>query len=192
MSYCTRKLIDVKLVHASIEKDEDEWVPPSSLKELLGAADGNVFTGINSPTAGPRTEDPLPRGRAAFQLYSVATPNGQKTGILLEELGIDYDAFVISLGGQQFSKGFYDVNPNSKIPAAVDNFNNGLQEVPLFESGAIAVYLAEKHGRFLPQDPYKRAQCLNWTFWQVGGQGPMVRLRDADPMNCQSATVFGH
>lgn len=183
MSRDARKFIAAKMV-ASAEEDEDEWVPPSSLKELLGAADGNVFTGINSPTAGPRTGDPLPRGSAAFQLYSVATPNGQKTGILLEELGIDYDAFVISLGGQQFSKGFYDVNPNSKIPAAVDNCNccntnnnnSKLQkEVPLFESGAIAVYLAEKYGRFLPKDAYKRAQCLNWTFWQVGGQGPMVR-----------------
>lgn len=161
---------------ADVDEDDDEWVPPPKLADMLDAADGNVFSAINSPKAGPRTSDALPRGEAPFQLFSLGTPNGQKAGIVLEELGIEYDAFVVSLAGQQFSQGFYDVNPNSKIPAAVDNNNSsdGSPEIALFESGSIAVYLAEKYGRFLPKDPARRAQCLNWTFWQVGGQGPMV------------------
>ena len=163
----------------STDDTEDEWVPPTRIEELTGATDGNVFTSINSPTAGPRTSDPLPRGDAPFQLYSLATPNGMKVGILLEELGIAYDAWTISLTGQQFSQGFYDVNPNSKIPAAVDRIRDKrtgeTRDVRLFESGSISVYLAEKFGRFIPKDIVKRAECLNWCFWQTGGQGPMVR-----------------
>ncbi len=175
----------------------DEWVPPPLLRDTLDATDGNMFVGLNSPTAGPRTPEPLPRGAAPFQLYSVATPNGQKIGIVLEELGVDYDAHYISLAGQQFSQGFYDVNPNSKIPAAVDNSGsrNGLPEVRLFESGSIAMYLAEKHGRFIPRDPVRRAECLSWVFWQVGGQGPMVgnfgHFMVYAPPNANEARSYG-
>jgi len=143
---------------------------------MLHEADGNVFSSINAPTAGPRNDDRLQRGDNPFQLYSLATPNGQKIGIVLEEFGIPYDAFVIHLTGEQFSRGFYEVNPNSKIPAAIDNCGvEGQKEVRLFESGSIALYLADKYKRFIPRDPAKRAECMNWVFWQVGGQGPMVR-----------------
>jgi GST-like protein len=156
----------------------DEWAPPKRLTDLLDSTKGNVFSAINSTTAGPRSDEPLPPASTPgnLQLYSLATPNGQKVGIVLEELGIAYDAFVISLAGQQFSQGFYDVNPNSKIPAALDFTADGVP-VRLFESGSIALYLAEKYDRFLPKDPVRRAECINWCFWQVGGQGPMVRAR---------------
>jgi len=151
-----------------------EWNPPDKIEALLTATAGNQFAGINRPTAGARDEVPVEKGNAAFQLYSLATPNGQKVGIMLEELGIDYDAHCIGLGGAQFGKGFVGVNPNSKIPAAVDYDTPDGQPLALFESGAIVLYLAEKHKKFLPTDYRLRQECLNWCFWQMGGQGPMT------------------
>ncbi|MCA3381931.1 MAG: glutathione-dependent disulfide-bond oxidoreductase, partial [Roseomonas sp.] len=111
--------------------------------------------------------------RHPLQLYSLGTPNGQKVTILLEELlaqghtGAEYDAWLIRIGeGQQFGSGFVAVNPNSKIPALLDR--SGPKPIRVFESGAILVYLAEKFGAFLPQDPALRAECLSWLFWQMG------------------------
>ncbi len=135
--------------------------------------DDNKWAGINQPTAGARFERDLPVGEHALQLYSRATPNGQKVTILLEELlekGIadaEYDAWIIDIGaGDQFGSGFVAVNPNSKIPAMVDH--GVTPAVPVFESGAILLYLAEKFGAFMPRDPAARAACLSWLFWQVG------------------------
>lgn len=156
---------------------EKKWVPPPKIEELFAATSGNQFTGINRPTAGPRSEKPLPKGDAAFQLYSLATPNGWKVGVLLEELGIPYDAHVVNIGvGEQFAAGFVGANPNSKIPAAVDHEGPGGQPIALMESGAIMVYLCEKYPEkgFLPADPRLRSECLQWLFWQCGGQGPMT------------------
>ena len=132
--------------------------------------------GMNRPTTGARSESPLLVGSSPFQLYSLATPNGQKVGILLEELGVPYDAHVVSIGRlEQFTQGFVQANPNSKIPAAMDHAPvDGGPPLRLFESGAIMLYLANKHGRFIPQDPRKRAECMNWVMWQMAGQGPMT------------------
>lgn len=139
---------------------------------------GGKFAGINRPTAGARTEKKLPVGKHPFQLYSLGTPNGVKVTIMFEELlelGIkeaEYDAFLINIGeGEQFTSGFVDVNPNSKIPALVD-LNNG-KPIHVFESGSILLYLAEKFGKFLPKDIAARTRVLNWLFWQVGS-GPFV------------------
>ncbi|HMN20971.1 MAG TPA: glutathione-dependent disulfide-bond oxidoreductase [Ottowia sp.] len=133
----------------------------------------NRFASINRPTAGARFERELPVGRHPLQLYSQGTPNGQKVTILLEELlqkgiqGAEYDAWLIDIGaGDQFGSGFVAVNPNSKIPALVDR--SGEPAIPLFESGAILLYLAEKFGAFAPTAPAARAACLSWLFWQVG------------------------
>src|SRR6202012_3833543 len=115
----------------------------------------------------------LPVGRHPLQLYSLATPNGQKVTILLEELlalghsGAEYDAWLIDIGeGDQFSSGFVEINPNSKIPALLDRSEN--PPVRVFESGAILIYLAEKFGAFLPTERAKRAECLSWLMWQMG------------------------
>ena len=139
---------------------------------------GGQFGGINRPTAGARFEKPLPVGTHPFPLYSLATPNGVKVTILFEELlelGIkeaEYDAFLIEImEGDQFGSGFVNINPNSKIPVMVDRSNG--HEVPVFESGAILLYLAEKFNAFIPEEPAKRAQCLSWLFWQVGS-GPFL------------------
>ncbi|MBL4909689.1 MAG: glutathione-dependent disulfide-bond oxidoreductase [Alteromonadaceae bacterium] len=143
---------------------------------------GGKFASINRPTAGATHQQELPVGKHPLQLYSLATPNGVKITILLEELlanGItdaEYDAHLINiLDGEQFSSGFVDVNPNSKIPALVDNTveKNGENKQPLFESGAILLYLAEKFAAFIPKDLATRAQCLSWLFWQVGS-GPYL------------------
>lgn len=137
---------------------------------------GGKFAGINRPTAGPRFEKDLPVGDHPFQLYSLATPNGIKASIMLEELleaGFDaeYDAWPIVISdGDQFSSGFVDINPNSKIPALLDR--SGPTPVRVFESGAILVHLAEKFGAFLPTD-ITRAEVLSWLFWQVG-TGPFI------------------
>ena len=133
----------------------------------------NKFASINRPTAGARFERELPVGQHPLQLYSLATPNGQKVTILLEELlqkgiaGAEYDAWLIDIGeGDQFGSGFVAVNPNSKIPALVDR---GVSPaIPVFESGAILLYLAEKFGAFIPGAPKARAACLSWLFWQIG------------------------
>ena len=151
-----------------------EWIPPAKVEELFAATAGNKFSGTNRPTAGAREEEEMPRGETSFQFYSLATPNGQKPGILLEELGIPYDAHQVGLGGDQFKSGFVDINPNSKIPAAVDYDGPGGKTVKLFESVSIMVYLAKKHNRFYPTDPVLEAELMNWLFWQVGGQGPMT------------------
>lgn len=132
---------------------------------------GGAFAGINRPTAGAREERDLPVGDHPFQLYSMATPNGVKASVMLEELleaGYDaeYDAWPISISaGDQFTSGFVGINPNSKIPALVDR--SGPSPVRVFESGAILVHLAEKFGAFLPTDE-SRAEVLSWLFWQVG------------------------
>lgn len=134
---------------------------------------GGRFANINRPTAGATHEQDLPVGRHPLQLYSLATPNGQKVGIMLEELlalghaGAEYDAWLINIGkGDQFSSGFVAVNPNSKIPALMDH--SGEKPVRVFESGAILLYLAEKFGALLPQDAAGKAECLSWLFWQMG------------------------
>lgn len=139
---------------------------------------GGRFANINRPTAGAREERDLPVGDNPLQLYSLATPNGVKVTILLEELlelghtGAEYDAWTINIGeGEQFTSGFVGVNPNSKIPALLDR--SGAEPFRVFESGAILVHLAEKFGAFLPTDPAARAEVLSWVFWQVGS-GPFM------------------
>ncbi len=134
---------------------------------------GGQFSSINRPIAGATHEKELPVGRHPLQLYSLATPNGVKVTILLEELlalghtGAEYDAWLIRIrNGDQFGSGFVAVNPNSKIPALLDR--SGPEPVRVFESGAILLYLAEKFGAFLPRVPAARAECLNWLFWQMG------------------------
>ncbi|MET0252227.1 MAG: glutathione-dependent disulfide-bond oxidoreductase [Novosphingobium sp.] len=133
---------------------------------------GGRFASINRPVAGATHDRELPAGEHPFQLYSLATPNGQKVTILFEELlaaghaGAEYDAWLIRIGdGDQFGSGFVGVNPNSKIPALLDR--SGETPLRVFESGAILLHLAEKFGAFLPQGS-GRAECLSWLFWQVG------------------------
>jgi GST-like protein len=132
---------------------------------------GGRFAGINRPTAGAREEAELPKGKQPFQLYTLATPNGVKASIMLEELletghDAEYDAWPIDIGeGNQFTSGFLDVNPNSKIPALIDR--TGPSEVRVFESGAILFHLAEKFGALLAARE-RRAEMLSWLFWQVG------------------------
>src|SRR5262245_14386834 len=134
---------------------------------------GGRFANINRPVAGPTHEKELPVGKHALQLYSLATPNGVKVTVLLEELlalgkkEADYDAWLINIGdGDQFGSGFVAINPNSKIPALLDRSTSPPTRV--FESGAILVYLAEKFDAFLPKAPAARAECLSWLFWQMG------------------------
>ena len=134
---------------------------------------GGKFASINRPIAGATHDKELPVGEHPLQLYSLATPNGVKVTIMLEELlaaGIkeaEYDAWLINIGeGDQFGSGFVDINPNSKIPALMDR--SGAEPVRVFESGAILLYLAEKFGAFLPTDHAARTECLNWLFWQMG------------------------
>lgn len=133
---------------------------------------GGQFASINRPIAGPTHDKELPKGEHDLQLYSLATPNGVKVTILLEEMleaGIDaeYDAWLIKIGdGDQFGSGFVDANPNSKIPALLDH--SGDSPVRVFESGSILLYLAEKFGAFIPDAPADRTQTLNWLFWQMG------------------------
>ncbi|MBB4569453.1 glutathione-dependent disulfide-bond oxidoreductase [Rhizobium leucaenae] len=136
-------------------------------------ANGGQFASINRPIAGPTHDKDLPVGRHPLQLYSLATPNGVKVTIMLEELlavghsGAEYDAWLIRIGeGEQFGSGFVEVNPNSKIPALMDR--SGPKPIRVFESGSILVYLAEKFGAFLPTDAAARAECLSWLFWQMG------------------------
>lgn len=146
------------------------YVPP---KVWQTASSGGAFANINRPIAGPTHEKALPVGKHPLQLYSLATPNGVKVTIMLEELlalghsGAEYDAWLIKIGdGDQFSSGFVDVNPNSKIPALLDQ--SGEKPVRVFESGSILVYLAEKFGALLPNDLATRTETLNWLFWQMG------------------------
>ncbi len=136
-------------------------------------ANGGRFANINRPIAGATHEKDLPVGKHPLQLYSLATPNGVKVTVMLEELlrlghtGAEYDAWLIKINeGDQFGSGFVAVNPNSKIPALMDR--SGPKPIRVFESGAILLYLANKFGAFLPEDAAARAECLSWLFWQMG------------------------
>ena len=152
--------------------DEATYVPPRVWS--WSAGNGGKFAHINRPTAGARQEQDLPRGAHPLQLYSLATPNGVKVTVMLEELlaegyhGAEYDAWLIDIQtGDQFCSGFVAINPNSKIPALLDV--SRADPIRVFESGAILMYLAEKFDRFLPslQQPALRAECLSWLFWQM-------------------------
>lgn len=150
---------------------ETGYVPPKVWKQPESV--GGAFASINRPVAGPTHDKALPVGKHPLQLYSLATPNGQKVTIMLEELlalgieGAEYDAWLIRINqGEQFSSGFVEVNPNSKIPALMDHSVQPPRRV--FESGSILVYLAEKFGAFLPGDPAARTETMNWLFWQMG------------------------
>jgi GSH-dependent disulfide-bond oxidoreductase len=151
--------------------DSNDYVPPEVWK--WEQPSGGQFASINRPVAGPTHDKALPVGKHPFQLYSLATPNGQKVSIMFEELlargheEAEYDAWPIRIGdGDQFSSGFVAINPNSKIPALVDC--SGPEPVRIFESGAILVHLAEKFGEFLPASGAERAETLSWLFWQMG------------------------
>lgn len=149
----------------------ENYTPPNVWK--WNAESGGTWASINRPIAGPTHEQVLPVGQHPLQLYSMGTPNGQKVTIMLEELlalgeaGAEYDAHLIKIGdGDQFSSGFVEVNPNSKIPALMDHST----PIPtrVFESGAILLYLAEKFGQLMPSEHPERTECLSWLFWQVG------------------------
>ncbi|WP_144214559.1 glutathione-dependent disulfide-bond oxidoreductase [Shewanella donghaensis] len=149
----------------------NEFVPPKVW--TMEQENGGQWASINRPDSGSRLEKVLPVGANPIQLHSLATPNGQKVTIMLEELlalGIteaEYDAYLINIGeSDQFSSGFVAINPNSKIPALSDN--SGTKAVRVFESGAILVYLADKFGHFLPKDFAERTETLNWLFWLQG------------------------
>ncbi|MCO5118098.1 MAG: glutathione-dependent disulfide-bond oxidoreductase [Burkholderiaceae bacterium] len=151
--------------------NDTEYVPPKVW--TWNKASGGRFANINRPIAGPTHDRELPVGRHPLQLYSLATPNGVKVTVMLEELlaaghaGAEYDAWPIRIGeGDQFGSGFVAINPNSKIPALLDR--SGPEPIRVFESGSILVHLAEKFGAFLPTEPAKRAECLSWLFWQMG------------------------
>src|SRR6201996_4421920 len=151
--------------------DTSDYVPPKVWTWTKPS--GGTFANINRPISGPTHEKELPVGRHPLQLYSLATPNGVKVTIMLEELlasghhGAEYDAWLIKINdGDQFGSGFVAVNPNSKIPALMDR--SGPNPIRVFESGAILVYLAEKFGAFLPTERAARAECLSWLFWQMG------------------------
>jgi GST-like protein len=151
--------------------DTPSYTPPKVW--VWNKQNGGAFANINRPVAGPTHDKELPVGRHPLQLYSLATPNGVKVTVMLEELlalghhGAEYDAWLIRINeGDQFGSGFVAINPNSKIPALMDR--SGPKPIRLFESGAILVYLAEKFGAFLPTAPAERAECLSWLFWQMG------------------------
>lgn len=150
---------------------EPTYTPPE--RWVWNKENGGRFANINRPIAGATHDKDLPVGRHPFQLYSLATPNGVKVTVMLEELleaghvGAEYDAWLIRINeGDQFSSGFVDINPNSKIPALLDR--SGETPVRVFESGAILLHLAERFGAFLPTDAVGRAECLSWLFWQMG------------------------
>ena len=154
----------------------DQYVPPAVWAP--GKENGGQFAAINRPTAGPRFDRDLPVGEHPLQLYSLATPNGVKVTVMLEELlaaghaGAEYDAWLVRINeGDQFGSGFVAANPNSKIPALVDR--GGPEPVRVFDSGAILLYLAETFGAFLPTDHAGRTETLNWLFWQMGA-GPLL------------------
>jgi GST-like protein len=158
------------------EPTDSPYVPPKIWQWTK--PNGGPFASINRPTAGARFEKELPVGKHPLQLYSLATPNGVKVTIMLEELlalghaGAEYDAWLIRINdGDQFGSGFVAVNPNSKIPALMDR--SGPEPIRVFESGSILLHLAEKFGAFLPRDPAGRAETLSWLFWQMGA-GPFI------------------
>lgn len=147
----------------------EEWKAPAKVEELYAKTNGNQFAGVNRPTAGARELKAVGTGEAPYQLYSLATPNGMKVNILLEELGVAYDAHRIGLSGEQFTSGFTDINPNGKIPALLDQ-SDKKNPINLFESGSILLHLADKHKKFIPsnEEPFARAQVINWLMWQMG------------------------
>ena len=149
---------------------DDTYEPPKVWK--WNPDNQQAFANINRPTAGAQQEKELPVGKHPLQLYSLATPNGVKVTIMLEELlakghdGAEYDAWLVNISdGSQFGSGFVAANPNSKIPVLVDR--SGDSPVRVFESGAILLHLAEKFGEFIP-DGDARTECLSWLFWQMG------------------------
>jgi GST-like protein len=151
--------------------DDTEYTPPKVW--AWNKENGGRFASINRPIAGPTHDKDLPVGRHPMQLYSLATPNGVKVTVMLEELlalghtGAEYDAWLIKINeGDQFGSGFVAANPNSKIPALVDH--SGPKPIRVFESGAILLYLAEKFGAFLPTEPAARAECFSWLMWLMG------------------------
>jgi GST-like protein len=151
--------------------DDTAYTPPKIW--TWDKENGGQFANINRPIAGPTHQKELPVGRHPLQLYSLATPNGVKVTVMLEELlakghaGAEYDAWLINIrDGDQFGSGFVAVNPNSKIPALLDR--SGPVPIRVFESGAILLHLAEKFAAFLPTQPGPRAQCLSWLMWQMG------------------------
>ncbi|MEP3442887.1 MAG: glutathione-dependent disulfide-bond oxidoreductase [Sulfitobacter sp.] len=148
-----------------------EYTPPKVW--TWDAESGGKFASINRPIAGATHDKERPVGKHPIQLYSLATPNGVKVTVLLEELlaaghtGAEYDAWLINISdGDQFGSGFVEVNPNSKIPALMDHSDGAPQRV--FESGSILLYLAEKFGAFMPTDPALKTEMMNWLFWQMG------------------------
>ena len=150
---------------------QDTYTPPKIWK--WDAESGGKWASINRPISGATSEKELPVGKHPLQLYSLATPNGVKVTVMLEELlalghqGAEYNAHLIKIGdGDQFGSGFVEVNPNSKIPALMDR--STATPTRVFESGAILMYLAEKFDAFLPTEPSARAECLSWLFWQMG------------------------
>ncbi len=156
--------------------ETSEYTPPEVWTWKQGS--GGRFASTNRPVAGATHDKELPVGRHPLQLYSLATPNGVKVTVMLEELlalghsGAEYDAWLIRINdGDQFGSGFVAVNPNSKIPALMDR--SGPEPIRVFESGAILLYLAEKFGAFLPTDKAARTECLSWLFWQMGS-GPYL------------------
>ncbi len=151
--------------------EKQSYVPPAVWK--WESESGGRFANINRPTSGPTHDKSLPVGKNPLQLYSLATPNGVKVTVMLEELlskghpGAEYDAWLIKIhDGDQFGSGFVELNPNSKIPTLADHS----RETPLriFESGSILLYLAEKFNELLPKEYSERAECLSWLFWQMG------------------------
>ena len=151
--------------------DTNAYTPPKIW--TWSKESGGRFANINRPIAGPTHNKDLPVGRHPMQLYSLATPNGVKVTVMLEELlalghsGAEYDAWLIRINqGDQFGSGFVAVNPNSKIPALMDR--SGAKPIRIFESGAILIHLAEKFGALLPTEPAARAECLSWLMWQMG------------------------
>lgn len=153
---------------------ETESYTPAEVWEWETESDnGGRFASINRPIAGATHDKALPIGKHPLQLYSLATPNGVKASIMLEELlalghsGAEYDAYLVDIfEGDQFGSGFVEINPNSKIPALVDH--SGPEPIRVFESGAILLYLAEKFNALLPDEHTKRTETLNWLFWQMG------------------------
>ena len=148
----------------------NNYMPPK--KWTWDKENGGKFANINRPISGYTSEKDLPLGKHSFQLYSQGTPNGVKVTIMLEELlslGIteaEYDAWLIRIGnGDQFSSGFVEINPNSKIPSLIDNSIE--KPIRVFESGSILLYLADKFNQFIPKQFEKRTECLNWLFWQM-------------------------
>ena len=151
--------------------DTSTYTPPKVW--TWDSESGGRFASINRPIAGATHDKDLPVGKHPLQLYSLATPNGVKVTVMLEELlalghdGAEYDAWLINIGeGDQFGSGFVEINPNSKIPALLDR--SGDKPVRVFESGSILFHLAEKFGAFLPKSGPERTEVMNWLFWQMG------------------------